>query len=168
LRHPRYVFIPKHTENFHNFNNNDLKNCHNENSDSELTNHYDPIEKSVHLTKSQHGLENLNKNDSTDDSDWKEYSEDDSESEIKNGESSKIIRSADPYFYENNSSDNCEDNKCKNSNGEQGRREEFIDLNGNGKKTTNIALKAAQEAKAAEEAQELAGKEASKQASSVS
>lgn len=76
----------------------------------------------------------------------------------------KHTRSTDSYYSQDS---NCDDpNNCKNNENtiEQQRRNDFSDMNGNGRKTSNIALKAAQEAKAAEEAQELAGKEASKQA----
>lgn len=69
-----------------------------------------------------------------------------------------------PHVQERSADCNDEE-KCKDGK-DQDRRNDFMDLGGIGasKKTTNIALKAAQEAKAAEEAQEGAGKEASKQA----
>ncbi|CAG9802656.1 unnamed protein product [Chironomus riparius] len=79
--------------------------------------------------------------------------------------SQKFSRSiGDPYYSQDM---NCDDqNNCnhqENGNDQQQRRNEYSDSNAS-RKTSNIALKAAQEAKAAEEAQEMAGKEASKQA----
>lgn len=89
-----------------------------------------------------------------------------SEKEYRNAvhyQAKKLPRSLnDPYDTACEDDKNCRSNENGN---EQPRRNEFSDMMGNnGRKTSNIALKAAQEAKAAEEAQELAGKEASKQA----
>lgn len=78
----------------------------------------------------------------------------------------KVARSVDASYLDPGSAEVCEGDNCKggNNNGQE-RALGFMDTSsGNSKKTSNIALKAAQEAMAAESAQETAGKEASKQA----
>jgi nucleoid-associated protein YgaU len=76
----------------------------------------------------------------------------------------KFARSIDSTYSEPGSSSSCEGN-CKKSKVEEDQVLQMNDTpSGNNKKTTNIATKAAQEAKAAEDAQETAGKEAAKQA----
>jgi Protein of unknown function (DUF745) len=79
---------------------------------------------------------------------------------------SKVARSVDSAFFDPGTTEVCEEGNCKNNNNNgQDRSMGFMDSSaGNSKRTSNIALKAAQEAKAAEDAQETAGKEASKQA----
>jgi hypothetical protein len=78
----------------------------------------------------------------------------------------KVARSIDSTYMDPGSSQSCEGNckKAKNEDDQINALQMNDTPSGNSKKTTNIATKAAQEAKAAEDAQESAGKEASKQA----
>lgn len=93
-----------------------------------------------------------------------EESEFDGREDFESDENSKVARSADMSLFDPGTKEVCEGDNCKSSSGQE-RALGFMDSSsGNSKKTTNIALKAAQEAQAAENAQEMAGKEASKQA----
>lgn len=98
--------------------------------------------------------------------DDEEESEFDGRDDLDRDDNSKVVRSVDSAFLDPGSSEVCgEGENCKGNNNGQERSLGFMDTaSGNSKKTSNIALKAAQEAMAAENAQEMAGKEASKQA----
>lgn len=109
--------------------------------------------------------------DIEDDRDADEEEEDETEfdgrEDFDNDENVKVARSVESSFLDPGTAEVCEEGgNCKgNGNNGQDRALGFMDsASGNSKKTSNIALKAAQEAMAAESAQETAGKEASKQA----
>lgn len=103
----------------------------------------------------------------SDEDDEEEESEFDGRDDFQADDNVKVARSVDAAYLDPGSTEVCEGDNCKGSNNNNGqdRALGFMDSSsGNSKKTSNIALKAAQEAMAAESAQETAGKEASKQA----
>lgn len=103
------------------------------------------------------------------DADQEEENLDEDETEFDGRDDNvKVARSVESSFLDPETSEVCEEGgNCKEGGNNNGRDRalNFMDTaSGNSKKTSNIALKAAQEAMAAESAQETAGKEASKQA----
>jgi hypothetical protein len=127
-------------------------------------NHHDgDTESSLKNTEDIHETEN---NDIVEDEETEDEVSSDAESfdDVETDDHAKVVRSADSGLLDR---EECEDNGNCKSGGSNGQDRAFGSMDSvsrNSKKTSNIALKAAQEAKAAEDAQETAGKEASKQA----
>lgn len=150
----------------------DEKACDKSKEAGETMKHFGWISSILHRHDDSDALRKVEKKKmEVDDVDDEAASDDDDESDFDEREDynaderSKVARSADASFLDPGSTEVCEDGgNCKNGNGND-RGLGFMDTaSGNSKKTSNIAVKAAQEAKAAEDAQETAGKEASKQA----
>lgn len=160
------------------------KSCGKEKDDSNaMLKHFDWFKSFMHREKLQRdNSEDLRKtqkahetyeeesDDAGESEDDEEVSEDDESyfdgRDENENDRSKVARSIDSASLDPGTTEVCEDGgNCKDNNNGQDRAFGFMDsTSGNSKKTSNIALKAAQEAKAAEDAQETAGKEASKQA----
>lgn len=146
--------------------NDDEKDCDKSKEAGETLNHFGWISSILHRHDDSDGLRKVEKKKiEVDDVDDEAESDFDEREDYNADERSKVARSADASFLDPGSTEVCEDGgNCKNGNGND-RGLGFMDTaSGNSKKTSNIAVKAAQEAKAAEDAQETAGKEASKQA----
>lgn len=169
IKHRDRVASKHHEDIISKTHDDDEKACDKSKEADETLNHFGWISSILHRHDDSDGLRKVEKKkievDDVDDEAESDESDFDEREDYNADERSKVARSADASFLDPGSTEVCEDGgNCKNGNGND-RGLGFMDTaSGNSKKTSNIAVKAAQEAKAAEDAQETAGKEASKQA----